>query len=146
MSEKDAGTGNPRESPTPPKTAASASPICCREPTTSLPRRSRRGLRRCLIPSPNRKTGYPGVYYPGVPDLTSASPISLSAGQQAEANFTLNEVPAYNISGTISGYAPGQSAMFSCATSPGARSLSPISSAQTMAASTSTECPPGFMC
>jgi hypothetical protein len=57
---------------------------------------------------PQRKTGYPGVYYPGVPDFNSASPISLSAGQQTEANFTLNEVPAYNISGTISGYAPGQ--------------------------------------
>ena len=57
---------------------------------------------------PESKTGYPGVYYPGVPDFNSASPISLRAGQQTEANFTLNEVPAYNISGTISGYAPGQ--------------------------------------
>src|ERR1035441_2047982 len=52
---------------------------------------------------PEHKTGYPGVYYPGVPDLASSSPISLNAGQQAEANFSLNEVPAYNISGTISG-------------------------------------------
>ena len=57
---------------------------------------------------PESKTGYPSVYYPGVPDFSSASPISLSAGQQAAADFTLNEVPAYNISGTISGYAPGQ--------------------------------------
>ena len=57
---------------------------------------------------PESKTGYPGVYYPGVPDFNSASPISLSGGQQTEADFTLNEVPAYNISGTISGYAPGQ--------------------------------------
>jgi hypothetical protein len=57
---------------------------------------------------PESKTGYPCVYYPGVPDFNSASPISLRAGQQTEANFTLNEVPAYNISGTISGYAPGQ--------------------------------------
>jgi hypothetical protein len=52
---------------------------------------------------PEQKTGYPAVYYPGVPDLASSSPISLSAGQQAEANFSLNEVPAYNISGTVSG-------------------------------------------
>ena len=57
---------------------------------------------------PEPKVGYPGVYYPGVPDLASASPISLSAGQQAEANFTLNEVPSYDISGTISGYIPNQ--------------------------------------
>jgi Carboxypeptidase regulatory-like domain len=54
------------------------------------------------------KTGYPGVYYPGVPDLASSSPVSLSAGQQAEASFSLNEVPSYNISGTISGYVPNQ--------------------------------------
>ncbi len=57
---------------------------------------------------PERKTGYPGVYYPGVPDLASSSPISVSAGQQAEANFSLNEVTSYNISGTISGYAANQ--------------------------------------
>ncbi|HEY4899300.1 MAG TPA: carboxypeptidase-like regulatory domain-containing protein [Terriglobales bacterium] len=57
---------------------------------------------------PDLKTGYPGVYYPGVPDLASSSPISLSAGQQAEANFSLEEVPSYNISGTISGYLPNQ--------------------------------------
>ncbi|HEY4960126.1 MAG TPA: carboxypeptidase-like regulatory domain-containing protein [Terriglobales bacterium] len=57
---------------------------------------------------PEPKTGYPGVYYPGVPDLASSSPISLSAGQQAEASFSLNEVPSYNISGTISGYMPNQ--------------------------------------
>jgi hypothetical protein len=54
------------------------------------------------------KAGYPSVYYPGVPDLASASPIQLSAGQQAEANFALREVRVYSISGTISGYAPNQ--------------------------------------
>lgn len=54
------------------------------------------------------KTGYPGVYYPGVPDLASASPIQLSAGQPAEANFSLSEVPVYAVSGTISGYAVNQ--------------------------------------
>ena len=59
---------------------------------------------------PEPKTGYPGVYYPGVPDLASSSPISLSAGQQAEANLALNEVLSYNISGTISGYGPNQGA------------------------------------
>ena len=54
------------------------------------------------------KTGYPSVYYPGVPDLASASPVQLSAGQQAEANFAISEVPVYSVSGTISGYAPNQ--------------------------------------
>jgi hypothetical protein len=54
------------------------------------------------------KSGYPGVYFPGVPDMASASPIALSAGQQAEADFSLNEVPVYMLSGTISGYAANQ--------------------------------------
>jgi Carboxypeptidase regulatory-like domain len=57
---------------------------------------------------PVSKTGYPGVYFPGVPDIASASPIELSAGQSAEANFSLDEVPVYKISGTISGYVPNQ--------------------------------------
>ena len=52
--------------------------------------------------------GYPGAYYPGVPDLASASPIRLTPGQQADANFAMNEVPVYSISGVISGYAPNQ--------------------------------------
>jgi hypothetical protein len=54
------------------------------------------------------KTGYPGVYFPGVPDIASASPIELNAGQNAEANFSLDEVPVYKISGTVSGYVPNQ--------------------------------------
>src|SRR5580704_3731463 len=59
------------------------------------------------VPSES-KTGYPGVYFPGVPDIASASPIELSAGQTAEANFSLDEAPVYRISGTISGYVPNQ--------------------------------------
>ncbi len=53
-------------------------------------------------------TGYSGVYFPGVPDMASASPIELSAGQAAEANFSLDEVTVHKISGTISGYVPNQ--------------------------------------
>ncbi len=54
------------------------------------------------------KSGYAGVYYPGVPDLASASPIQLVAGQQAEANLSLSQVPVYAVSGTVSGYEPNQ--------------------------------------
>jgi len=54
------------------------------------------------------KTGFPGVYYAGSPDLASASPLQLSAGQQAEANFALPQVPVYAVSGTVSGYAANQ--------------------------------------
>ena len=53
-------------------------------------------------------SGYPGSYYPGVPDLASASPIQLSAGEKGEANIALNEVPVYAVSGTVSGYAANQ--------------------------------------
>jgi hypothetical protein len=49
------------------------------------------------------KTGFAHVYYPGVPELTSALPIQLSAGQQAEADFSLNAVPVYQVSGTVAG-------------------------------------------
>ena len=109
MSEKDAGIGNPRGLAITAEDGryrfANLLPgtyYLAAGPFTPLPETA------CLNFQPEPKTGYPGVYYPGVPDLASASPISLSAGQQAEANFALNEVPAYNISGTISGYAPNQ--------------------------------------
>ncbi len=54
------------------------------------------------------KTGFALVYYPGVPDLSSASPIQLNAGQQAEADFSLNAVPVYQLSGLVTGYLPEQ--------------------------------------
>jgi hypothetical protein len=61
-----------------------------------------------LEPEDPPKSGYGGSYYPGVPDLASASPLQLAAGEKGEANLTLSEVPVYAVSGTVSGYAPGQ--------------------------------------
>jgi hypothetical protein len=54
------------------------------------------------------KTGFALVYYPGVPDVSSASPIQLSPGQQTEADFSLSVVPVYQLSGTVTGYLPEQ--------------------------------------
>jgi hypothetical protein len=54
------------------------------------------------------KTGYPGMYYPGSPDLASASSIQLNGGEHTEADFSLQEVPVYVVSGTVSGYAANQ--------------------------------------
>lgn len=56
------------------------------------------------------KTGYPSLYYPNAPDLGSASPIQLVAGQQAEADLSMPTVPLYHISGTLalSGSLPEQ--------------------------------------
>ncbi len=58
------------------------------------------------------KTGYPSMYYPGVPDLASASPIQLAAGQHAEADFSMSAGPVYHVSGSVTGYPPQQGVGF----------------------------------
>ncbi len=50
------------------------------------------------------KTGFPLLYYPGVSDLSAASPIQLNPGQQAEADLSMTAVPVYQLSGTVTGY------------------------------------------
>jgi len=52
--------------------------------------------------------GYPGVFYPGVADLSSATAIDITPGKHAEINLSLTSQLFYRISGTVSGYAPGQ--------------------------------------
>jgi hypothetical protein len=54
------------------------------------------------------RNGWPGVYYPGAPDLASAAPVRITAGQHVEADITMNRVPLYMVSGMVSGYMPGQ--------------------------------------
>ncbi|HUI26189.1 MAG TPA: carboxypeptidase-like regulatory domain-containing protein [Candidatus Kryptonia bacterium] len=51
-------------------------------------------------------TGLPHVYFPGVPDLASAAPIQLAAGQQYQADFSLAAVPVYSVTGSITGAPP----------------------------------------
>ncbi len=53
-------------------------------------------------------SGYPGTYYGGGSSLSSATPIELRPGQQAEADFSLSEVPVFRIAGIITGYVPSQ--------------------------------------
>jgi Carboxypeptidase regulatory-like domain len=66
-----------------------------------------------LLPGTERpKTGYAGMYYPGVPDLASASPIQLVAGQHAEADFSMSAGPVYHITGSVTGYPPQQGVGF----------------------------------
>src|SRR5271165_291111 len=59
-----------------------------------------------LISSNQPRTGYPYVYFPAASDLASAAPIRVAPGQNAEADFTLNQAPVYNVSGTVAGYGP----------------------------------------
>ena len=58
------------------------------------------------------KMGYPSVYYPGVPDLASAAPIQLAAGQHVEAEFSMTAGPLYTVSGTVTGFHPQQGVSF----------------------------------
>jgi len=61
-------------------------------------------------PSENETpVGYPRVYYPGVLELTAATPIKVSAGRESIANLTLTPKPFVRLSGKISGYRPGSS-------------------------------------
>jgi hypothetical protein len=53
--------------------------------------------------------GFPLVYYPGVSELPAAGPIAITPGKKAEVDFTMSPQPFYRVSGTVSGYAPGQS-------------------------------------
>ena len=52
------------------------------------------------------------MYYAGVPDLASASPIQLAAGQHAQADFSMTAGPVYHVSGSVSGHPPQQGVGF----------------------------------
>lgn len=47
------------------------------------------------------RSGYAGTFYPGTRDLAGAAKISLSNGDQAQANFTLTLEPFHRISGRV---------------------------------------------
>jgi hypothetical protein len=57
--------------------------------------------------SGSRPRGYAQVFYPNAADLASASVISLSAGQQVEADLSLTQEPLFEISGQVVGVPPG---------------------------------------
>ncbi|MDR3749229.1 MAG: carboxypeptidase-like regulatory domain-containing protein [Acidobacteriota bacterium] len=62
-----------------------------------------------LLPGGDQpRTGYAAVYYPGVPDMASAAPMQIAAGQQVEADLTLSVAPVFHVSGTVAGYPPEQ--------------------------------------
>lgn len=46
---------------------------------------------------------YPALFYPGTPDLTSATPIEVPPGQQVNADFALQPARFFKISGSING-------------------------------------------
>ncbi len=80
---------------------------------------------RLLPGGESPKIGYPSMYYPGVPDLASASPIQLAAGQHAEADFSMSAGPVYHITGRVTGYPPQQGVGFQFLSSVGGRFVAP---------------------
>ena len=52
--------------------------------------------------------GYAPSYYPGAPDLASASAIQVRAGQTAQLDFRLRSQPNYDVSGVVTGLTPEQ--------------------------------------
>jgi len=63
-------------------------------------------------------SGYPRVYYPGVLDLSAATPIKVSAGRESIADLTLTPKPFVRLSGKVSGYSPGSSVEVEVAVGP----------------------------
>jgi hypothetical protein len=55
--------------------------------------------------------GFAPVLYPAAPDMDSAVPIKVLAGKSSQANFSLKREPFVRLSGTVSGYGPGQQVM-----------------------------------
>jgi Carboxypeptidase regulatory-like domain len=64
------------------------------------------GIRRVRNRSPLQE-GFASMFYPGVPDLESATPFVISAGQQVRADFAVKLETIYHVSGTVVGFVPG---------------------------------------
>ena len=79
----------------------------------------REGETQLVVAGDKQKSGFPHMYYPGVPDFTSASAIQLAPGQQAEADFSLGSVPVFQVSGSVSGQMPDQGVGFQVLTPSG---------------------------
>jgi hypothetical protein len=47
----------------------------------------------------------PAEYYPGVRDMSDATPLQISAGQHINLNFGMSRVPAFRLSGAVTGVA-----------------------------------------
>ena len=63
-----------------------------------------------LRPLHGRREGYPALFYPGVPDVASASPLEVGPGQQVNADLRLSSVPFFQVSGRLSVPQPGSPA------------------------------------
>jgi hypothetical protein len=79
----------------------------------------REGELQLLAAGEKQKSGFPHMYYPGVPDLSSSTPIQLASGAQSEADLSLAAVPVYQVNGTVGGHTPDQGVGFQVLTPSG---------------------------
>jgi uncharacterized protein (DUF2141 family) len=56
-----------------------------------------------------RPEGFGTMFYPGVPDLEAATPLTIAGGQQMQVDFALKPEPIFSVSGTILGLGEGVS-------------------------------------
>jgi hypothetical protein len=70
---------------------------------SAVPQQSATGPREVIAPK----------YYPAAPDLASAQPVDLRAGQEFRADFRLRAEPGYRVTAQVSGVPAGQGMGFS---------------------------------
>jgi len=54
----------------------------------------------------------PSEYYPGTREVSAATPLRLAPGQHASVEFAMNRVPAYHVSGIITGTSGSHGGLF----------------------------------
>src|SRR5579862_393885 len=64
------------------------------------------GRRRVRGKRTSRQEQISNTFYPGVPEMDAATPITVASGQQAEADFLLKPEPVFKVSGVVSGFLP----------------------------------------
>jgi hypothetical protein len=65
------------------------------------------GRRRVRHKGTLRQEQISSIFYPGVPDMDGATPITVAPGQQVQADFALKPEPVFKVSGVVTGFTPG---------------------------------------
>jgi Carboxypeptidase regulatory-like domain len=64
------------------------------------------GRRRVRGKGTSRQEQISNTFYPGVPEMDAATPITVVSGQQTQADFSLKPEPVFKVSGVVSGFLP----------------------------------------
>ncbi len=62
--------------------------------------------------STSKFEGFSKHYYPGVTDISAASPLRLAGGHRVSTNFTIKPSPAYRLAGFVAGTLPNGGGLF----------------------------------